>query len=127
MMPMMPFGLPPMGLLPFSSPDQGGAPFQHGSPSSLPSRSSPSPTPGSPKPRTSAPLNPWPPVQPQAMFGPLTTAPLSGPVPPFGNRETGFPSSVLFPGLLPEEEKPASPEPSPGSPLTPPGNITFNF
>jgi len=71
------------------------------------------------------------------MFGPLTTAPLSGPVPPFGNRETGFPSSVLFPGdlhhpllnagLLPEEEKPASPEPSPGSPLTPPGNITFNF
>ena len=142
MMPMMPFGLPPMGLLPFSSHEQGGGglPFGHGSPSSLPPQSSPSPSPGSPKPPTSPPLNPWPPVQaPQSMFGPLTSAPgLSGPVPPFGNRETGFPSSVLFPGdlhhpllnpgMLPDaEEKPASPDPSPGSPLTPPGNITFNF
>ena len=138
MMPMMPFGLPPMGLLPFSSHEQGAMPFGHGSPSSLPPQSSPSPSPGSPKPPTSPPLNPWPPVQqPQSMFGPLTSAPLSGPVPPFGNRETGFPSSVLFPGdlhhpllhpgLIPTEEKPSSPDPSPGSPLTPPGNITFNF
>lgn len=120
MMPMLPFGLPPMGLLPFSQAPTG---LQFGSsPPRLPPRSSTSPPPSS-----SPLLPPWPPAQ----------STLFGPVPPFSRGgDTGFPSSVLFPGDLrhPLSQAPGpraggSPEPGPGSPITPP-NIdihTFDF
>jgi len=140
MMPMMPFGLPPMGLLPFSNPSPG----IHFPPSiSPPPPAAHSPILGSPP--SSSSLATWPSSQP-TMFGSLT-----GPVAPFNTRDTGFPSSVLFPGDLhhpllspgsptqaslpqpglPSAMKPSSPDPdlASGSPVTPPnlGLHTFNF
>merc|ERR1719319_227731 len=88
MMPMMPFGGPPMGLLPFAAHEQAGHFFGQSPPVRPPQAS---PAPGSPRPPASPPHASWPPVQPP-MFGGLT-----GPVPPFSSSSTGFPTSVLFP------------------------------
>jgi len=95
MLPMIPLGLPQMGMIPFGGqnpsvsqmnpmgfmrgPLPGGLPL-------TPARDSPTNSPH-PTEHTG-----WP-----TMFGPLAAGPS---VPPFTHRETGFPSSVLFPGDL---------------------------
>jgi len=103
MFPMIPFGMPQIGMFPFGGqtpaagamkpmglmrgPPPGGMP---------PATARESPTGKSPLPSEAAPAPPlqvgWP-----TMFGPLSSGPG---VPPFTNRDTGFPSSVLFPGDL---------------------------
>eukprot|EP00092_Neocalanus_flemingeri_P032761 GFUD01035632.1.p1 GENE.GFUD01035632.1~~GFUD01035632.1.p1 ORF type:complete len:1660 (-),score=542.26 GFUD01035632.1:232-5211(-) len=101
MFPMIPFGLPQMGMFPFGGqnpnvsqmnamglmrgPQPGGLP---------PTPARDSPTGNSPHPPEPAPplQTGWP-----TMFGPLAAGPS---IPPFTHRESGFPSSVLFPGDL---------------------------
>lgn len=102
MFPMIPFGLPQMGMFPFSgknsalsSSNQAG--FMRGPP---PVGLPPSPAENSPLNNSPRPQEPAPPLQPgwpSTMFGPLAAGTT---VPPFTHRETGFPSSVLFPGDL---------------------------
>ena len=102
MLPMIPFGLPQMGMFPFGGQNpavpqmnpmglmRGG--FPPGGLPPTPARESPNNSPHPPE-TTAPPLQTgWP-----TMFGPLSAGPS---VPPFTHRETGFPSSVLFPGDL---------------------------
>lgn len=171
MLPMIPLGLPPhLGMLPFSGAPPGPNPphmnplggllyGQHpaGRAPSLPpapklppsSSALDSPVTGSPQPPPADPSPPlllggWPTTN--SMFGPIAGRP-TNPMPPFSQtRDTGFPSSVLFPGDLqhplssdplpiPPLSNPTTDQASPevqmadGSPMTPPNlNLdTFNF
>jgi terminal uridylyltransferase len=94
MFPMIPFGLPQMGMFPFGAQNPAAGPMKpmglmRGGLPPTPARESPTDPPHTVAPPLQA---GWP-----SMFGPLSTGPG---VPPFTNRETGFPSSVLFPGDL---------------------------
>jgi len=102
MFPMIPFGVPQMGMFPFGAQNPAAGPMKppgamRGPPGGMPpTPTNRSPTGSSPHPPESAAPPPlqagWP-----TMFGPISTGPG---VPPFTNRDTGFPSSVLFPGDL---------------------------
>jgi len=95
MLPMIPLGLPQMGMIPFGG--------QNPSVSQMnPMGFMRGPLPGGlpPTPARDSPTNSPHPTEPTGwptMFGPLAAGPS---VPPFTHRETGFPSSVLFPGDL---------------------------
>lgn len=103
MFPMIPFGVPQLGMFPFGAQNPAVGPMKplgamRGPPGGMPpTQTRKSPTGSSPNPAESA--APPPPLQAgwPTMFGPISTGPG---VPPFTNRDTGFPSSVLFPGDL---------------------------
>jgi len=94
MLPMIPFGMPQMGMYPFGGKNPMGL-MRGPPPGGLP----PTPARDSPTHNSPHPPEATPPLQVgwPTMFGPLAAGPS---VPPFTHRESGFPSSVLFPGDL---------------------------